>query len=280
MIEKGINVNIQNNQGNTALHFAYSTGNNNLIKLLINGKADINIKNNDGKICKEINNGTFPEILDVSYNYIKKENMNKNKNEIKDNKDNNLNSDHKIVNNNDIIMNDKGQLNKSIKINWENNNFNNNDLSENNNIELKENKSNDIEEEIKLIDNNETSIKKENINKPQQQIYQPKKSIKRKSIKNMNKKIKPTKIDKNIIKRELDNEEYSPKKELLTQKGKENNLGLGITLTSSENDYKANTVKNMPSIINEPKLSTLSENELLKNIIIDTAKKIKNHNNK
>ena len=131
LIEKGINVNMQNNQGNTALHFAYSTGNNNLIKLLINGKADINIKNNDGKICKDINNGTFPEILDVSYNYIKKENMNKNnlsdnndKNEIKDN---NLNSDNKIANNNDIIMNDKGQLNKSIKINWENNNFNNND---------------------------------------------------------------------------------------------------------------------------------------------------------
>ena len=203
--------------------------------------------------------------------------LNKNENNI----DNDLNKD-KNENINEIKTeqeNEEIKEEKKIIITIENNNFNNNDLSENNNIELKENKSNDIEEEIKLIDNNETSIKKENINKPQQQIYQPKKSIKRKSIKNMNKKIKPTKIDKNIIKRELDNEEYSPKKELLTQKGKENNLGLGITLTSSENDYKANTVKNMPSIINEPKLSTLSENELLKNIIIDTAKKIKSHNN-
>ena len=42
--------------------------------------------------------------------------------------------------------------------------------------------------------------------------------------------------------------------------------------------FKSNTVKNMPSLMNDPKLSTLSENELLKNIILDTAKKIKNHN--
>ena len=102
--------------------------------------------------------------------------------------------------------------------------------------------------------------------------------MKRKSIKNNNNKIKPTKIDKNIIKKELNKEEYSLN-ELNTAKGRENNLGLGITLTSSENDiYKSNTVKNMPVLINEPKLSTLSENELLKNIILDTAKKIKNHN--
>jgi hypothetical protein len=34
----------------------------------------------------------------------------------------------------------------------------------------------------------------------------------------------------------------------------------------------------MPSLINDPKLSTLSEKDLLKDIILDTAKKIKNHN--
>ena len=215
--------------------------------------------------------------------------------------DNNFDSDNKekineikennclIENNeNEVIKEDKDKINEKKE---ENNiikeNKINNELFDNN-LELKENINNNIEEKIKEI-NKETKIKEDIIltsnqnlvSKPQQQqIYQPKKSIKRKSIKNMNKKIKPAKINKNIIKKELNNEEYSPKKESLTVKGRENNLGLGITLTSSENDiYKSNTVKNMPSVINEPKLSTLSENELLKNIILDTAKKIKSHNN-
>ena len=140
---------------------------------------------------------------------------------------------------------------------------------------------NNLTEEINNI-SNEKEIKNKIIkNKKEEEktnIYKPKKSIKRKTIKNINKKIKPTKINKNILKKELLNTDNS-QKEFLTTKGKENNLGLGITLTSSENDiYKSNTVKNVACLMNEPKLSTLSESDFLKNIILDTAKKIRTHN--
>ena len=53
---------------------------------------------------------------------------------------------------------------------------------------------------------------------------------------------------------------------------------MGITLTSSDNNiHKSKTDQINTSISNDnhTKLSTLRENELLKNIIIDTAKKIK-----
>jgi hypothetical protein len=74
-------------------------------------------------------------------------------------------------------------------------------------------------------------------------------------------------------------------KEILTLKGKEinHNLGMGITLTSIDNNiHKSKTNNHINTSIsnnNHPKLSTLSENEFLKNIIIDTAKKIKKNSN-
>ena len=228
--------------------------------------------------------------------------LNINENENKINNDLEINNKEKVdeikedninINNkeNEDLKEEKEEINdkKAENIKEIENNMNINLKDELNNI--KENISNNIKEEIKKErkEDNEIKIKNEiitttdtnrnSLNKPQKQIYQPKKSIKRNSFKNITKKIKPTKINKNIIKKELNNEEYSPNKELLTAKAQENNLGLGITLTSSENDvYKSNTVKNMPSIMGQPKLSTLSENELLKNIILDTAKKIKSHN--
>ena len=67
--------------------------------------------------------------------------------------------------------------------------------------------------------------------------------------------------------------------DILTSKDGANkhNLGMGITLTSSDNNiHKSKTenyVNTSLSNDNHQKLSTLSENELLKNIIIDTAKK-------
>ena len=169
------------------------------------------------------------------------------------------------------------ETNKDVEIKKNIDNF----ISEqkDNNL-MKENISNNINSEIK-DKNNETEIQTNLIiNKKEdkkQKIYKPKKSIKRKSI-NKTKNIKQTKINKNILKKELIKEDI-PQKELLTAKSKENNLGLGITLTSSDNEnFKSNTVKNMPSLINDPKLSTLSEKDLLKDIILDTAKKIKSHN--
>ena len=203
----------------------------------------------------------------------------KNEIEISEQKINNINEEKYNKDDTNIKILDKNNDNYFLKENIDTNNIIKENKDINNEEEIKNNKiinteENPIKEEIKInINNNSPKI---NIINNQPQIYQPKKSIKRNLIKN--KKIKPSKINKNILKKELIQNEYSPN-ELLTTKIKESNLGLGITLTSSDNDmFKSNTVKNMPSLMNDPKLSTLSENELLKNIILDTAKKIKNHN--
>jgi len=189
---------------------------------------------------------------------------------------NNINEEKYNKDDTNIKILDKNNDNYFLKENIDTNNIIKENKDINNEEEIKNNKiinteENPIKEEIKInINNNSPKI---NIINNQPQIYQPKKSIKRNLIKN--KKIKPSKINKNILKKELIQNEYSPN-ELLTTKIKESNLGLGITLTSSDNDmFKSNTVKNMPSLMNDPKLSTLSENELLKNIILDTAKKNK-----
>ena len=53
LIEKGIPINMINNDGNSALHIAYMINNKKIIQKLIKSKIDINIKNNQGKIAKD-----------------------------------------------------------------------------------------------------------------------------------------------------------------------------------------------------------------------------------
>lgn len=54
LLKKGIKMNSQNNEGNTALHYAYNLNNKPLISILKEYKADLNIKNKLGKIPEEI----------------------------------------------------------------------------------------------------------------------------------------------------------------------------------------------------------------------------------
>jgi len=260
-------------------------------------QKDSNVDNFDNDINKDDDKGKnlnslFKNIELNTYNKTDNDyidiNINKDNLDIPEQnnniKDTEIEEDKKeIILNND--NNEKIEIKKDVEINNEIEIKKNLDnyISEQKDDIMKENISNNINNEIK-DGNNETEIQtnliinqKEDKQQQQQKIYKPKKSIKRKSINNT-KKIKQTKINKNILKKELIREDIS-QKELLTAKSKENNLGLGITLTSSDNEnFKSNTVKNMPSLINDPKLSTLSEKDLLKDIILDTAKKIKNHN--
>ena len=158
LIQKGINVNLQNNDGNTAYHFAYSTGDIKFISILIEGKVDFSIKNKKGQIAEEIQPGTYPEILDISNgnNIPKNVNIIQNKNNTvtinlnidNTNKNNNNENDK---DNNGIIINERGQINKSIRMNWDNNSINNN----NNNI---------INRNNNIIETNNNSIKNNNIN--------------------------------------------------------------------------------------------------------------------
>ena len=153
LIKKGINLNLQNNDGNTAFHFAYSTGDIKFITIMIESKADPLIKNNNGVIPEDIMPGAFPEILDINNSSILGNNLkithNKNNtvlinlNVVDENKDNNDNNKDNEKDNNNIIINDRGQVNKSIKINWEENGINNYEIKDdtNNNINQNENTS-------------------------------------------------------------------------------------------------------------------------------------------
>ena len=180
-------------------------------------------------------------------------------------------------------------------------------------IKNEKNINNDSINNKNFIDNNITKYNY-SINKPQ--IYQPKKTNKinhviytkkleskenDEKIDNINiNQIKNNKIIKNNFldqkdKNSLDNQEeeelFINDNELLTAKGRnyKHNLGMGIKLTSSsvQNIHKSKTENRINTSIsndNHIKLSTLSENEFLKNIIVDTAKKIKKnssqyHNN-
>jgi ankyrin repeat protein len=55
LIKGGININHQDNDGNTALHIAIKLRQNNeIIKLLLDNGADVNIKNKNGKTPLDI----------------------------------------------------------------------------------------------------------------------------------------------------------------------------------------------------------------------------------
>ena len=52
LLRRGANINIRNNKGNTALHFALHFGYKNSIgELLLANGADSTIRNNNGKLC-------------------------------------------------------------------------------------------------------------------------------------------------------------------------------------------------------------------------------------
>ena len=101
LIQKGINVNLQNNDRNTALHFAYSTGDIKFITMIIESKIDFSIKNKNGLIAEEISPDSFPAILDISTSSSKMNNVNVNQyinntltiNINVDNNKNNINND-------------------------------------------------------------------------------------------------------------------------------------------------------------------------------------------
>ena len=230
-------------------------------KFLFNN-IDLSIKNKEKKIFnnKEENNNDIE--LEDNKSYNSKEDSDINENKI-------INNEEK----NGEIMNEKNINNNSI------NNF---------------------------IDNNSTKYNYSLNNMPQ--IYQPKKSIKNNHVVytkkeqkeedekndniNINKIINNKIIKKNfLVKNEENNSDkeeelFINNNELLTAKGRNNkhNLGMGITLTSSDNNiHKSRTENRINTSIsndNHIKLSTLSENEFLKNIIVDTAKKIKKNSNK
>lgn len=66
-------VNMQNKHGNTALHFALSSNNYNMIQLLLDNGADINISNNEGVTPRDLfeqlaaEDSTFKELVVLSY---------------------------------------------------------------------------------------------------------------------------------------------------------------------------------------------------------------------
>lgn len=54
LLEKGANANAKDKNNNTALHYAAGYGQADMVKLLLDHKADVSIKNDDGKTAKEV----------------------------------------------------------------------------------------------------------------------------------------------------------------------------------------------------------------------------------
>jgi len=67
LLEHGININQQDDLGNTALHYAIETKNLNLTHALLSDCADVNIKNNEGKssldLANEINDESIKNLI-------------------------------------------------------------------------------------------------------------------------------------------------------------------------------------------------------------------------
>ena len=105
IIQKGINANLQ--RFNTALFFAYNTGDIKFTTIMIEIKVNFAIKNKNGLIAEEVPSGAYQEILDIN-----KGNNNSNNVNIIQNKNNtetiNLNIDN---NNNNNNFNDKDKDN-------------------------------------------------------------------------------------------------------------------------------------------------------------------------
>ena len=107
LIEKGISINKQNKNGNTCLHLAYLNNSDSMISILKTNKADLNMRNKDNQIPEELKNYKKGELIQTtSRGRTTKENS-----KAKD-RNNNSNLTSKSTNKNNI----KKNLNmKSIK---------------------------------------------------------------------------------------------------------------------------------------------------------------------
>ena len=67
MLEKGADVNKQNNEGDTSLHLALKSGNMELIKIIMNKKPALDIQNKEGIIPLDL----FTHQMKVYFNIEK-----------------------------------------------------------------------------------------------------------------------------------------------------------------------------------------------------------------
>ena len=81
LIEKGININKQNKEGNTALHFAYMINDNSIINILLDNGIDKNILNKENKSAEKIKNRklNFNNNINNKIKVTKKKELNANK---------------------------------------------------------------------------------------------------------------------------------------------------------------------------------------------------------
>ena len=255
-------------------------------------KIDIQINKNKENI---INNKE--DIIENIKDNLKEEKNNLNENKINDNNltnqlnivinntnDNMLNNDNNIKNNlnNDNILKDDNHQIDSTKSNHSSNVpqiYQPKKLIKNNQIKsIKKIEKQDIEYNLNKKINKNSIHNDDNNDNNQNILIQEGENCS--SLEEQNKNLKDSQKSKNSINININN----ITKEILTSKGRENehNLGMGITLTSLDNNIKKTRtdINNITSISNEnnhPKLSTLTENELMKNIIVDTSKKIRNN---
>lgn len=54
LLEAGASPNVGDNNNNTALHYAAGYGQADIVKLLLDHKADVSAKNEEGKTAKEV----------------------------------------------------------------------------------------------------------------------------------------------------------------------------------------------------------------------------------
>ena len=78
MINKGANIDVQDGNGNTALHLAAFEGHNYIAKELLKAGADFNIKNNAGKVPNDVSkfwmNETIEELMEQNEQEVNTEN--------------------------------------------------------------------------------------------------------------------------------------------------------------------------------------------------------------
>ena len=167
LIEKKIQINTQNNDGNTALHFAYYINNIEIINLLKNNNLNINIKNNQGLIAENvIPTNDIDKIAGYEVDMIFDLNI---YDELKYNQINEENIENNKINNDDSNKKIKVQ-NNDKKLNSKNNNKNvsikikGKKNKKNVNKKIKKNKEKIINFKIAINNNKKNTLLNENIN--------------------------------------------------------------------------------------------------------------------